>query len=186
LHDELGAVPKSALEPLLAWKKAGKLPHGTAEMIDRAFVGLVARAVLGLAAGILTGAAIAVVELAGPITAVSDTCRLLLSYLNGPSEVHELGPMIVGGEWKISLIVGTGIAIIATPIWLILAHFRRDKVVEALLLGAMLGGGIGVAERLGPDQPVSEYAKWLFLFALAGATAGLVTWRVSHPPLRQA
>ena len=135
-----------------------------------------ARGLIAILAGISSGAVLGVFAVAGPVQVYRDAVRALnVSYhfLLGHMLYESIWDTIAVATWEASLIYSSIVGLVAIPIWIGLGRIRRNRIVDALLLGAALGGSVGyVFENGGP--------LWALKFGVVGACAGLVTWTVSH------
>jgi hypothetical protein len=132
--------------------------------------------VAGLAAGVCAGAVLAVIAVAGPAAAWGDVARgadFAWHLATGRRLPAQPGDLMAGAAWKVSLLYALGVGLVAFPIWVLIARLGRKMRVDAVVLGALLGGALGFA---------MEKADWAFTLRIAavGAASGLLVWAVSH------
>ena len=135
----------------------------------------------GISAGILTGTIFAVTVINSPAGAWHDVARFLSAayhYVTGHPLTETLGDTISRAVWEVSFYFSVAIAICATLLWILLGHVRRNAWIDALWLGAVLGGVAGAVNFA--DERLAFAAG----FSLVGAAAGLVTWLVTQLNLR--
>lgn len=132
------------------------------------------RGAYGLAAGVTSGAVLGIGIVAGPAAIYHDVTRAI-SFLYHFAISAPLTPSVSDtideAAWQAALIYSIAVGIVAVPIWMGLARLRRNTSVDALWLGAVLGGALGYFVG-GPSAALK--------FGAAGACAGLITWVVSH------
>lgn len=135
------------------------------------------RGALGVAAGVGSGAVLAIATVAGPAAVSHDAARAIevLSHLAISAPLAaSVSDRIDAGAWQAALTYSMAVAIAAVPIWIGLGRLRRNRPIDALWLGAALGGALGYFVG-GPSAALR--------FGPVGAAAGLITWTVSHAGL---
>ncbi len=128
---------------------------------------------LGLACGVLSGAIIAVaIEV---IPSLVTSARL-------PKGVHLLAPPLVVAEISavVALEYGVVIAVVGSVCWWVLGAVHRQTIMYAAALGGALTAGVWLLTNASAKAVTQDLLVHTCLFGMAGAFAGLVTWRVSH------
>lgn len=146
-------------------------------------VAKILRAAAALVAGVLTGTIENVILKLLPRFVDEAVSRIHHGYLLSD---HALMDVTI----YFSIVFGAMIALLATPVWLLASQFGLNRPVHAALLGFLATVTFWILlENLGQTLPDSDpmlhgFTFDTFQYGLAGAVAGLVTWRVSHPKSR--
>jgi len=122
-------------------------------------VGTAGRVTLALAAGIATGAV------------------LVTAYIYASQE----NALVFEGLLVVSLYYGLAIAAVCVPVWLMLARLGRDRAPAAAALGfAATAIFLMLTDAAGGHVRMELMAYSFVPYALCGAIAALVTWRVGR------
>jgi hypothetical protein len=135
------------------------------------------RGATGLAAGIAAGAVLAIAVVGGPAAVGHDATRainVLYHLVISAPLTESVSDSLDAAAWQAALTYSMAVGIAAVPIWIGLGRLRRNTRLDALWLGAALGGALGYF--VGGSLAALK-------FGAVGAGAGLITWVVSHAGL---
>jgi hypothetical protein len=129
----------------------------------------IGRGILALVAGLVTGVALVTAE----VVAAS-----LLNGSRSPIKV-ETGGLIALSVY-FGLIYGAAIAVFSFIAWMLLGRIGRTTRTDAILLGFIMTVLVWLLRQHDAiDDP--QGLIMVAFYGVAGAVAGLVTWRVAHP-----
>jgi hypothetical protein len=136
------------------------------------------RGACGIVAGVTSGTVLGIGIVAGPAAVYHDVTRainFLLHFIVSDPITESISDSLDETAWEVALIysISVGAVAVAVPIWIGLGWLRRNTIIDALLLGAALGGAVGYFIVNGGPMGALK-------FGAVGACAGLTSWVVSH------
>lgn len=126
------------------------------------------------ASGLARGIGQAVLALAAGVA-----CGALL--VTGYIYLSQDDALVFEGLFLVSVYYGLAIAAICVPVWLILARFGRDRAPAAAVLGFLATATFLLLTDSAGGHVRLHLMTYTFVpYAVCGAIAALVTWRVGR------
>jgi hypothetical protein len=129
----------------------------------------------GVLIGVVLGAILAIVAMGAPATLLQDPARALEAVyhfaLAAPVGRAGFGELPGWTVWQLALAGSAVLGGVAAIVWIALGRLGRSGAVDAILLGAILGAGAGLAGFGG--------ALAALKLGVVGACAGIVAWLVA-------